>query len=258
MNDKDFNDDYFINMLTDISKDNPQAVCGDCRDITYTDASSDKAESGDEAAFVSAQPRRPVPVPPRTVRPIPSPPRPPVRPVPPPIPPRPPVRPVPPRPPIPRPPRPIIPIIPIPIPIRPGRPADERIVLLAEEIYKQIKSLEETYMTLMRLAGRNQAEIIERMANELAVLAQSALNIYRSLSGSTSDPFRGNIYDPLPRNYCLALRVTLGRVSNLYDDVLALQRLVNIADIDRQLILMASVLQRQLTTFNTLLIDCIL
>ncbi|MDD4002870.1 MAG: hypothetical protein PHE12_01590, partial [Clostridia bacterium] len=112
MNNKDFNDDYFINMLIDISKDDTQNSCPNvCQnEITYKDniALADTSEKSSEAAFLSAQPIRPMPR--RSVRPIPSPPRPPVRPVPPPSPPRPPVRPVPPRQPLPRPPRPIMPI----------------------------------------------------------------------------------------------------------------------------------------------------
>ena len=108
------------------------------------------------------------------------------------------------------------------------------------------------------MSSRQQALEIESMLNELRLLLIPAQNIYTALSGNVIPPFDGNIYDPLPNNYCLALRVTFNRISNLYDDVLTLQRLVNIPNIDRQLIIMASVLQRQLSTFNRLLIDCIL
>jgi hypothetical protein len=193
----------------------------------------EEAGAGQEQPFRFAQ-RPPVPRPPRPQTPQGVAPRP-----------LPPVF----RPPVPRRPRPIFPIIPIPIPIR--RP--QRGAQLAKEIYLQIMSLIVTYEELARL-DRGGQPAITRMINQLEQLSRVALNIYASVSGSREDPFKENIYDPLPRNYCLALRVTLNRVNALYDDVLTLQRTVS--DFDRQLIFMASVLQGQIRTLNALLSGC--
>lgn len=203
---------------------------------------------------ISEQPPMMPPPPPPPRPPVPPPPRPP-------MPPRPPVPPMPPppRPPMPPPRPPFPPFIPVPIPFPPIRPFNNnRAIRLSASIYGQIKSLQDTYQRLIEMSGRNGAEDLQKMLNELQILEISARNIYRVLSGSVIPPFTGTVYDPLPRNYCTALRVTYNRVNNLYDDVLLLQRLVNIPNIDRQLIIMASVLQRQLSTFNRLLIDCIL
>jgi hypothetical protein len=147
-------------------------------------------------------------------------------------------------------------IVPLPPVVRP--PSNIKAIRLSADIYRKIRSLEETYGRLIRLASRQQAEELQKLLTEMRLLAVPALNIYISLSGNKIPPYEKDIYDSLPNNYCLALRVTFNRISNLYDDVLTLQKLVNIAQIDRQLIIMASVLQRQLSTLNRLLIDCLL
>lgn len=150
---------------------------------------------------------------------------------------------------------------PIPVPVMPLQNYNEQTndneeVMLSQDIYKQTKSLIYTYNQLMDLANREQAEEIARLSTQIEKTIMTAKDIYLKQSNKDLE-FNNNIYNKLPNNYCMALRVTFNRLSNLYDDVLSLQRF-DIVDIERQLIIMASVLQRQLSTINTLLIDCIL
>lgn len=135
-------------------------------------------------------------------------------------------------------------------------PPGPRAVRLAADIYRQVRALENTYEQLARIAPRNQVDQIQRMQRETRLLAIPALNIYIALSGNVALGLSRPPSSDLPNNYCAALRITFNRASNLNDDIVALQRLVNIPSIDRQLIIMGSVLQRQLTTMNRMLIDC--
>jgi hypothetical protein len=142
------------------------------------------------------------------------------------------------------------------LPLFPRRPQSTRAARLAGDIYRQIRSLETMYEQLARIAPRGQVEQLLRMQREMRLLAIPALNIYIALSGNFTPIISRGAPESFPNNYCAALRVTFNRANDLYDDVLALQRLVNIASIDRQLIIIASVVQRQLTTMNRMLIDC--
>lgn len=138
----------------------------------------------------------------------------------------------------------------------PRRPPGARAQRLAGDIYRQIRALESAYEQLARIAPRGQVEQLMRMQREMRLLAIPALNIFIALSGNLTPNLPRGSAERLPNNYCAALRLTFNRANDLYDDVLALQRLVNIPSIDRQLIIIAAVIQRQLTTMNRMLIDC--
>jgi hypothetical protein len=140
----------------------------------------------------------------------------------------------------------------------PPHSGNSRAVRLSADIYRQIVSLENAYAEFSHTARPAAVPDVILLADEAASLKIPAARVYAMLSGGGLPPYAGGLFPPLPRPYCQALRVLYSRVSALYDDVLSLQRLVNLTEADRRLILTASVLQKQLTSLNKLMIDCIL
>ena len=127
-------------------------------------------------------------------------------------------------------------------------------VFLARNIYWQIVTLMDLYEQLI-LQNPANAPMFNSMKSQLELLRITMLNIYRRLSGNNFIFGRSEKIE-LSSNYCTALQETYDYLSNLNGNVFYLQRLVNINDIDRQLIIMLATLNTQLNNINNLIKNC--
>lgn len=122
----------------------------------------------------------------------------------------------------------------------------------------QLKQLVEDYGVLIGGANAQHREVLENMRVQMRVLELTALNIYFELSGTNLPPPGSPDYPRLPRRYCPALREVLIRLTDINDDILTLRRLLDIAHINRQLMIMSATVQNHMARINRLQLDCVM
>ena len=200
-------------------------------------------------------PTFPPPTPPSTIpvpqppSPIPPPARPPISPTPT---PRPPMQPTPPAP------RPPMQSTPPPRPPMP-QPASNRAILLLTELYYDLGNLRILYLQVATYAPDiNSANQLNTYANEIFILRQTILEIYRTLTGRTLPP-TSNIYlTPfLTGDYCTDLGIIYNFTSSISTIILQLLRIIDINTINRQLTIILVTINNQMIGLNNLMNSCV-
>jgi hypothetical protein len=161
-----------------------------------------------------------------------------VQPPPPPAPPTPPVPPQPPRPPRPQP-----------------IPPQNTPVILARDIYNKLRILKTIYQSL-EISDPENAEAYNALVNETLILETTMLSIYQLLGGNNFVPNQNQTVPILTGNICADLVITQNYIQDILDNVLALQRIVNISNVDRQLAIISATLLSQKSRINTLQMSC--
>lgn len=124
-------------------------------------------------------------------------------------------------------------------------------VFLARRIYFQMVSSIEYYESL-REQNPELSSTFNSLISQMDLLRITMYNIYRRLSGNNlifGAPDRINITG----TFCTDLVTTYDYVSSLSTNLFYLQRLVDIPDINRQLIIMLTTITGQLNTLNSLI-----
>lgn len=201
--------------------------------------------------FMPSQPFQPFqpeqPAFPGPFQPLPPQPRPPFPPSPrPPVPPR-------PRPPAPRP-----PFVPTPPVFPPFPPASNRAILLFTQLYYELGNLQILYLQLAGYAPDvNSASQLNGYANEVLILRQSVLQIYRTLTGRTLPATSSRFLPPvLTGDYCTDLGIVYSYANSISSNLLQLIRIVDINNINRQLSIILATMNNQIIGLNNLLTFC--
>ena len=149
----------------------------------------------------------------------------------------------------PMPPRPPEPPRPQPIP-----PANTPVVL-SRDAYNKLRTLNSLYQTLS-ISDPDNSELYNSLANETLILQNTMLSIYQLLAGNNSVPNQNQVMPTLNGNRCNDWLATQNYIQSIIDDVLALQRSVNIANVDRQLSIITATLLSQKSRISTLQMSC--
>lgn len=124
-------------------------------------------------------------------------------------------------------------------------------VFLSRKIYWQMTTTINLYEKL-RDMNTSTRETFNNLISQMEILRVTMYNIYRRLSGSnfifgSADNIR------LTNNFCTDLTTTFNYVQDLNTNLFYLQRLVDIPDINRQLIIMLTTITSQLNTIDSLI-----
>lgn len=154
-----------------------------------------------------------------------------------------------------------------PEPFRPGRPGPSRPpvpprppqaqqpVQLSRDIYNKLLILNELYGDLLTYNTQYNDEIRDMIA-ELRIVTFAMLRIYQTLSGRNNIPLQ-NIRKPRFNGFCNGVVVCINWIRDIMFDIRRLQRLVEITNIDRQLIIINFTLQSQLSQLMQMRQECI-
>lgn len=168
--------------------------------------------------------------------------------------PRPPFAPFPPRPPVqPRP-----PFTPAPPIFPPFPPASNRAILLLTQLYYDLGNLQFLYLQLASYTPDvNSASQLNTYANEVLILRQTVLEIYRTLTGRTLLPTSSRYLAPaLTGDYCTDLGIVYNFASSISSVILQLLRIIDINTINRQLTIILATINNQLIGLNNLMSVC--
>lgn len=154
---------------------------------------------------------------------------------------RPPIGPQPPRPP--QPPQP------------PRQPQNQNPAIIAGDIYNKLLVLNLLYRDLRNYNTKFNSDLDE-MISELNIITFAMLRIYQTLSRSNRIPLQ-NQRKPVVRGFCEGVVVTSNYIRGIMFDVRKLQRVVEIQNIDRQLIIINLTLQSQQSQLQEMRQDCI-
>jgi len=126
-------------------------------------------------------------------------------------------------------------------------------VFLARRIYFQMVTVLEYYEAL-RDQNLSTHSTFNNLISQMELLRVTQYNIYRRLSGNNlifGAPDSINITG----NFCTDLNTTYDYLNNLNTNLFYLQRLVDIPDINRQLIIMLTTVTNHLNTINSIIND---
>lgn len=132
----------------------------------------------------------------------------------------------------------------------PQRPAE-----LAREIYNEMLILNLLYQDLINF-NTQFSEQLRDMASELRIITLVMLRIFQDLSGRRDIPVQ-NQRRPNINSFCQGVVVTSNYLRGIMFDVRSLQRLVDVSNIDRQLIIINFTLQSQQSQLQQMRQDCI-
>lgn len=126
-------------------------------------------------------------------------------------------------------------------------------VFLARRIYFQMVTTIEYYEALREQNSDTQSTF-NNLISQMELLRVTQYNIYRRLSGNNlifGAPDKTNITG----DFCIDLNTTYNYLNDLNTNLFYLQRLVDIPDINRQLIIMLTTITNHLNIINTIIND---
>lgn len=130
-------------------------------------------------------------------------------------------------------------------------PMQHNVVTLAKNFYNRLVVLGLLYSEMERLCPQN-AQIFEELHSENLILQSTSLLIYQSLSGNNYRPEQNKTTPTLSGNLCQDLIVVQNYLQETIELCLALQRSVNVQNIDRQLIILSTTLLSQKSKLSSL------
>lgn len=138
-------------------------------------------------------------------------------------------------------------------------PASNRAISLLTELYYNLGNLQILYLQLATYAPDiNSANQLNTYANEVFILRQTVLEIYRTLTGRTLPPTSNRYLIPvLTGNYCTDLGTVYGFASSISALILQLLRIIDINTINRQLTIILATINNQLIGLNNLMNVCV-
>ena len=139
------------------------------------------------------------------------------------------------------------------MPPRPPYPEFNYAVFLSRRIYFQMVTVIEYYEALRDQNSSTQSTF-NNLISQMELLRVTQYNIYRRLSGNNlifGAPDSTNISG----NFCTDLNTTYEYLNSLNTNLFYLQRLVDIPDINRQLIIMLTTVTTHLNTINGIIND---
>ena len=139
-------------------------------------------------------------------------------------------------------------LIPPNMPPRPPYPEFNYAVFLSRRVYWQLATLIDLYENL-RSYNLNPTTF-NNLISQTELLRVTMYNIYRRLSGNNLI-FGAKDNIPLTGDFCSDLQTTYNYLTELNTNLFYLQRLVDINDINRQLIISLTVITNQLNTLNS-------
>lgn len=134
-------------------------------------------------------------------------------------------------------------------------PAPNSSVTLARNAYNRLATLDSLYQTMAEKYPDN-TELFNDLANETAILQATMLTIYQTLSGNNFLPAQDHNKPNISGNKCADLITIQNYLQNTIDTVIALQRSVNVQNIDRQLAIITATLFSQKSRLSSLQTSC--
>ena len=144
---------------------------------------------------------------------------------------------------------------PLPQPIKPQPMPPTNSVILAKDIYNKLKILSSLYQTMV-ISDPSNASVYNSLISETAILENTMLAIYQLLSGNNFIPTQNQTSPILTGNICNDLVIVQSYLQSIIDDVIALQRSVNVSNVDRQLTIINATLFSQKSKLSTLQSTC--
>lgn len=126
---------------------------------------------------------------------------------------------------------------------------------ISKDIYNKLLVLNALYQDLINFNTQYTSQIKEMM-DELRIVTFAILRIYQNLSGRNNIPLQ-NQRKPQFSSFCNGVVVTMNYLRGIMFDIRRLQRLVEINNIDRQLIIINFTLQSQQSQLQQMREDCI-
>lgn len=142
-----------------------------------------------------------------------------------------------------------------PTPAQPPQPTQtpesNSAVVLSRDAYNKSRILKSLYQNLALSIPQCEKEFNE-LAQEMAVIESTLLSIYQSLSGNNYAPEQNQPAVNLTGNIETDIGSAKTLLQDLTNDVLALQRVVNVPSIDRQLAIISTTLVSQANRLNSM------
>lgn len=142
--------------------------------------------------------------------------------------------------------------------VPPQRPAPQPVnqsVRLSIDAYNKLRILNSLYHNLLEI-DRNNEEEYNDLINETTIMQSTMLSIYQTLSGSNNIPPQNQSMPETTGLRCRDLSTTENFLQNTTSTVLALQRAVNVTNINRQLSIISLTLLSQKNRLNALQTGC--
>ena len=152
-------------------------------------------------------------------------------------------------------PPPIEPQRPVPPPMRPNPPqTPNESVLLARNLYNLLRVLKAEYSSLATL-NADSADYFNSLSTQTAILENTALNIYKTLSGNNSAPNQ-TYQTPTFLSFCDGIRQTINTMQLILQTIARMQQIISVSSIDRELLIMYTIINTNLSTMNTYKQEC--
>lgn len=131
------------------------------------------------------------------------------------------------------------------------QPENNSVVLLSRDAYNKSRILKTLYQNLALSIPQCEREFNE-LASEMAVIESTLLSIYQTLSGNNFVPEQTISPVELTGNIQTDINSAKSLLQDLTNNVLSLQRSVNVQNIDRQLAIISTTLVSQANRLNNL------
>lgn len=131
------------------------------------------------------------------------------------------------------------------------QPESNSVVLLSRDAYNKSRILKTLYQNLALSIPQCEREFNE-LASEMTIIESTLLSIYQTLSGNNFAPEQTLSPTQLTGNIQTDIDLAKSLLQDLTNDVLSLQRSVNVQNIDRQLAIISTTLVSQANRLNNL------
>lgn len=131
------------------------------------------------------------------------------------------------------------------------QPETNSVVILSRDAYNKSRILKTLYQNLALSIPQCEREFNE-LTSEMAVIESTLLSIYQTLSGNNFVPEQTLSPVELTGNIQTDIDSAKSLLQDLTNDVLSLQRSVNVQNIDRQLAIISTTLVSQANRLNNL------
>ena len=139
---------------------------------------------------------------------------------------------------------------PLPQQLRPHREPNNPVVL-AKNFHNRLVVLGSLYETMAKTYPEHK-DLFDDLYSETQILQATALVIYQTLSGNNFRPEQNKVVPTLYGNLCKDLIIVQNYLQETIDLCLALQRAVNVQNIDRQLFITNATLLSQKSKLSSL------
>lgn len=138
-------------------------------------------------------------------------------------------------------------------PLSPAQRPTEAITL-SRNLYNLLRVLRAEYTALTSL-NASTSDYFNNLATQTAIFESTALNIYRSLSGTSSTPLQ-TYQTPTFLSYCDGIRQTLQTMQTILQTIARLQQIISVQNINRELTVMYSTINANLVIMNSTREEC--